>query len=513
LVDRVGPQQKSFTFRAPHDGEYWFLIQTVDRQGRLKPEDMRAPRLRVIVDTMPPRLELAAARSPSGEIVVRWQAVDPLLKADSLRMEYQIAGENGWRSVQFQSLRDDPSRSTATGDVAWRPAGPGAVILRGEISDRAGNTAVTQATVADGPPAAEGPALGAPAGRPTATEPPRASPQTSERHDLTAGRKSPRRPAASSNSGSAMADSSGGAAWPADQVASRPLQTSALHARQSDEDARGGEFIPTGQSVCAQATPPATTEPVESRVNPPITEHVVAPPASGNIFTQGLPPGERPYMVNSRKFALEYEVESVGPAGIAKVEIWGTRDGGRTWDSYDVSEPNGEGPVRVSVEGEGLYGFRITVQDRNGFGGRPPRSGDVPELWVGVDLTKPIAKLTGIDLGAGEHSGELVIRWDASDALLAARPVTLSFSERPDGPWSTIAAGLENTGVFNWRFDNRVPDRIYLRLEVRDEAGNVGEFQTPDSISITPNRPQGRLRSVRPMEDEASRVQVYHFYQ
>jgi hypothetical protein len=513
LADRVGPQQKSFTFRAPHDGEYWFLIRTVDRQGRMKPENIRTPELRVIVDSMPPRLELRAERSPSGEILAHWLAVDPLLKADTLKIEYQIAGENGWRVVQFQSPPDDASRSTAVGDVAWRPAAPGTVIVRAEIRDRAGNTAITQATVGGGLPASEGPTLGTPAGNPESTPPSPAGPQTSERHDLTAGRKSPRRFAAGNNAGSPTADSSGGTSWPADQVASQPLQNSGFRARPGDDKAGVGRLIPTGQSVYSQSIPPAATRPVESGINPPVTERVVAPPAQANIFTQGLPPGERPYMVNSRKFALEYEVESVGPAGIAKVEIWGTIDGGKKWDNYDIIEPNGEGPVQVRVEGEGLYGFRITVQDRNGFGGRPPRSGDLPELWVGVDLTKPVAKLTSIDLGAGEHSGELIIRWEASDAMLAARPITLSFSERPEGPWSTIAAGLENSGVFNWRFENRVPDRIYLRLEVRDEAGNVGEFQAPDPISLAPNRPQGRLRTVHPMEDEAARVQVYHFYQ
>ena len=96
--------------------------------------------------------------------------------------------------------------------------------------------------------------------------------------------------------------------------------------------------------------------------------------------------------------------------------------------------------------------------------------------------------------------------------MLAARPVTLSFSERPDGPWSTIAAGLDNTGLYNWRFDNRVPGHVYLRLEVRDEAGNVGEFQTANPITLDPNRPQGHLRSVLPIQDQSAQVQVYHFY-
>ncbi len=67
-------------------------------------------------------------------------------------------------------------------------------------------------------------------------------------------------------------------------------------------------------------------------------------------------------------------------------------------------------------------------------------------------------------------------------------------------------------GLYNWRFDNRVPDRIFLRIEVRDEAGNVGEFQTAEPISLAANRGQLRIRSVRPMDGESARGPVYRFY-
>src|SRR5438270_12154006 len=52
---RVDPRQTSFTYRAPRDGEYWFAIRTVDKQGHFNPESVRAPELRVIVDSLPPR--------------------------------------------------------------------------------------------------------------------------------------------------------------------------------------------------------------------------------------------------------------------------------------------------------------------------------------------------------------------------------------------------------------------------------------------------------------------------
>ena len=85
----------------------------VDKQGHFKPESVRAPELRVIVDSLPPRLELQAARNAAGEIVARWLAVDPLLKADTLK------NRSGLNS------RDWIKYSTSTCAWAWihcRPA-------------------------------------------------------------------------------------------------------------------------------------------------------------------------------------------------------------------------------------------------------------------------------------------------------------------------------------------------------------------------------------------------------
>src|SRR5436309_13038636 len=35
LADHVEPRKAGFAFRPPHDGEYWFSIRGVDRQGHL----------------------------------------------------------------------------------------------------------------------------------------------------------------------------------------------------------------------------------------------------------------------------------------------------------------------------------------------------------------------------------------------------------------------------------------------------------------------------------------------
>ena len=73
---RIDPSQGRFTFRARRDGEYWFSVRTLDSRGPLPPQPT-TPELIVIVDTAPPRVELAASRGSAGEISAQWQIVEP----------------------------------------------------------------------------------------------------------------------------------------------------------------------------------------------------------------------------------------------------------------------------------------------------------------------------------------------------------------------------------------------------------------------------------------------------
>ena len=154
-----------------------------------------------------------------------------------------------------------------------------------------------------------------------------------------------------------------------------------------------------------------------------------------------------------------------------------------------------QSPMPVTVDGEGIYGFRILVQSGTGFGGQPPVEGDLPDVWIGVDLTKPTCQITASEVSP--TGTELVIHWEAADDAIDPRPVTLLFSESASGPWTPIASGLENSGSYQWSLDSRVPARVFLRIEVRDEAGNTGSHTLADAVTLDRNRPQGRIRGVR----------------
>jgi hypothetical protein len=224
------------------------------------------------------------------------------------------------------------------------------------------------------------------------------------------------------------------------------------------------------------------------------TEIVPAPQVSETIEPATA---QRPRLTNSRRFSLDYDIQTVGPEGVSAVELWGTTDQARTWTKWGA-DADKTSPFDVEVNHEAVYGFRIVVVGKNGLATSTPQSGDAADIWVRVDLTRPTAQLTGATYGQGEAAGKLDIRWQADDAHLGGRPITLSFSDRPDGKFTPIAAGLPNTGQYFWEYDPRSPRQIFLRLEARDEAGNIAIDQLTEPIKVEGLEPKGQIRGFSP---------------
>ena len=164
-------------------------------------------------------------------------------------------------------------------------------------------------------------------------------------------------------------------------------------------------------------------------------------------------------------------------------------------------------PLVVSVDKEGIYGFRLVVESGNGHSDRPPQSGDQPKIWIAVDLTKPVVRITSAEQGSGADANNLHIAWQASDNLmLAARPISLSYSQTPGGPWNPVASNLENSGHYSWAIDERTPSRLYLRIEARDEAGNIGAYEAFQPVAIDEGVPKARIRDVHPLGQSSQRL-------
>jgi hypothetical protein len=199
-------------------------------------------------------------------------------------------------------------------------------------------------------------------------------------------------------------------------------------------------------------------------------------------------------VVNTTEMNLSYSLEEVGPSGVSVVELWFTRDG-RTWQRQG-EDPDKASPFQVKFNSEGQYGLTLVVKSGVGLGDRPPQTGDAPQMWVEVDLTKPAVEVRGVEAGRGADAGNLTVVWRADDKNLAAAPISLSYAENPEGPWTPMVGGLENTGRYVWRIPPATPYRFHVRIEAVDKGGNVGRADTPKPVIVDLALPKGKLTGV-----------------
>jgi hypothetical protein len=182
-------------------------------------------------------------------------------------------------------------------------------------------------------------------------------------------------------------------------------------------------------------------------------------------------------LLNSKRVTFRYEVKDPASAGVASLELWGTTDT-RSWKKYDNVSRTPTSLV-VDVKDEGLYGFSMIARGKGELTkNEPPKPGEPPQVWVAVDLTKPVVQLLGAELSIMSQTPSLVVRWNAKDRNLGPRPITLLYAEHLEGPWSAISANLENSGRYEWIMPPCVPSKLYVRVQATDMMGNVGMAQT-----------------------------------
>ncbi|MCE2805429.1 MAG: hypothetical protein LW700_09490 [Gemmataceae bacterium] len=247
---------------------------------------------------------------------------------------------------------------------------------------------------------------------------------------------------------------------------------------------------------------PGTPSPVEVRLS--VRDR--AKNLGEQVLAMGLKPGQMAptnsdgrvplIMVRSKRFALNYRLEDVGPSDVTRVEVHYTRDGGRTWGKYPMDAPK-DPPCILEVPEQGRYGFTLIARSGVDLSEPAPKPGDAPHVWVEVDETKPSVRIVGVDVGRGPEQGNMTINWSATDKFLGSTPIAISYSQTPEGPWTEAVKDLPNNGKFVWKMPAQgLPFQFNIRVTCTDLAGNQGIDQTSGPVKVDLNTPKARINSI-----------------
>ena len=479
------PSRESFAYHAKEDGLYWFHLVEIDLKGRREPADLTKvpPDLKVLVDTAAPVVRFTDVRRLGDEVVVQWTVEEKHPDEAATKVVFRPAGAadpTPWQEVSVPE-------SSRTG-VRFNPGVPGAVVVKVTAQDLVGSKgeAVREVPAAGGTgqtTTSLSPGIVAPL-PPVQTPPAAALPDTLAPLPPTGPAPVPAVPA------------------PTFDPPTAPPVSSPMGVVQP---------IATGQGVA----PVAAAEP-----RPPIAT-TAGPVAAAPVYVANPAAADLPRVdvINQLRFNLAYNVEQNGPSGISRVDLWVTRDDGRSWGKWSQHDGR-ETPIRVTLDVpgnravEGPYGFRLVPVSGAGLSDNAPAGGDAPDMRVVVDVTPPVIKLFQ-PYSEPNAPDTLVVPWEAADKNFGDEPIALDWSELPTGPWRPVAGGagdgvvpvagvaggvtrrLPNSGRYAWRVPANLPThKVYLKVSARDQAGNVSEVMTPHPVLVDLARPRVKISGI-----------------
>lgn len=487
LLQAVPPKKGKFEFKAEKQGEFWFAVKTQDQHGKLHPDgEKMEPGLIVRIDTILPTLDLTIKETSPGRVELAWTAADESLDLSSLVLEYKDPLANTWQSVNVVA--------SAIGRTSWSVAKSGLVEVRGTVKDLAGNVVTSQKSLNSSQ-------AGVDAGKPYVpdfTQPIAEAPTQPSLADngytLPYPQAGMPKPAAPANPGMST-----GGQLPliASQApANAPLRQPVGIPSQPF----GGHELPSwpNSPLAAQSAPSLSPPPYSPGQFVSSSDAGTPDIMKGRYPTspqQTYASGSKTKNVASTRFQIDYRLEDVGPSGISSVELFITADGGQQWWRYG-EDPDRMSPFEVEVPSDGTYGFAIRAKSGVGAAHLPPRPGETPAIQVLVDQTAPsISRLTA-QQGVGQQMNQITLNWSVTDAQLADRPISLSYSGQGNGPWEPLTGWNENTSQYVWTVNQNVPHQLYFRLAARDNAGNIAYQQTQHPVLIDLSQPSAHILDI-----------------
>lgn len=202
--------------------------------------------------------------------------------------------------------------------------------------------------------------------------------------------------------------------------------------------------------------------------------------------------------VNTLQFEVKYRLREIAPGEKTPVELWMTSDGGASWQLAGRDD-DGKSPMRIAVDQPGEYGVQLSYRTISGKDIPRPQDGTAPRDLFIVDRRAPELELLSVQSAKSDHGQVVTIRWKAADEHFGERPLRLLWSTTAQGPWDEAMNEIPNDGEFIWQPAAHVPEKVYVRLEARDLAGNlrIAESSRPvrllavtlEDADATPDQP------------------------
>ncbi len=526
---RDGVRARQFRFTSQGDGLYLFRIKTIDNFGQAF--DPGAEPLRVLVDTTSPELTLEVDTDSKGQLIASFAIIETNPRIESIRLEYQTEFTGSWIAASFDTNRKNSTELSGRGTLGISSS-VRQLVVRLIAKDAAGNESeVTRlpqlprtATAPTGMQLASG--RNAPPTSPFSSNSQSSNSQFTGPQANTSVARLGNGPTVGTTVGPSVGPSVGPTitAVPSQTNTSVPTSKSNGYQFQTitkdtlvTRDTLISTNVPTDARSDGFGALPSIAASQDSKASPlflgglsgdsarssnepnsssPIALPVPSPVRAPTGTTRSI--DQKPYYSSSKAFSLDYALDQHGGSQVAAVELWGTVDQGQIWELWGT-DPDGKTPFDISVETEGLFGFRMVLVGANGMTANRPRNGDNADAWIFVDTKFPSARLVSAVYGRGNESGALVIEFSAQDEQFSDRPVKLSYSEVPTGPWTTIVSGYENSGRYVWRADPNLPARVFLQIEAFDQAGNIGVHRLELPVDIEGLAPRGRIQGFRPI--------------
>ena len=188
--------------------------------------------------------------------------------------------------------------------------------------------------------------------------------------------------------------------------------------------------------------------------------------------------------ISSRQVLLTFSSDNDAP--VKAVDLWASRDGGKTWQAKSTDRI-GQNTLRYTTSEDGWHGFFLILRNSAGTSAQPPQSGHEPHLRVMIDTVAPTLQIHDITSPMPATPGELLtIRLSLIDKHLGEAGIRIFYRTQSGHEWTDGGVVTVTDAEIAWRMPENVSGPFDLRLVATDLAGNRSIAELTDiSVKIT----------------------------